>query len=172
MDSRLAYHLAGHVLITAMLPNARLVDQLSMTRGRKNCHKLSWKACSCDEEFDALTVMMGGKAAERLKFNANSDRAVREYERAAEVAAKLSLDVQAESETALTRIKKELGLSKHQKREAEARRVVKNAYERAMLMLRENHLALDRLAQTLRKKKTIPGIEIVVVLHMADLLRE
>ena len=95
-DKRLvAYHEAGHAVVSKMLPNADPVHQISIIpRGMAGGYTLTLpkqdkQFISKSEMMDEITQLMGGRVAEALVLNDISTGASNDIERASQMARKM-----------------------------------------------------------------------------------
>jgi cell division protease FtsH len=180
-----AYHEAGHVLVSKLVPGADPVHKVTIIpRGRALglTHYLP-----IDEKHNyskaylnaILTHLLGGRAAEKLVFDQLTTGAGNDIERATEIARKMVCEWgMSEVLGPLTFGKKEeeifLGreIAKHRdyseqtaiEIDREVRRIVTEAADRAQQMLAENLDKLRRLAEALLEKEILDGEEIDRVL--------
>ncbi len=180
-----AYHEAGHVLVSKLVPGADPVHKVTIIpRGRALglTHYLP-----IDEKHNysrdylqaILTHLLGGRAAERLVFNQLTTGAGNDIERATEIARKMVCEWgMSEHLGPLTFGKKEeeifLGreIAKHRdyseqtaiEIDGEVRKIVLDAAERAEKILSENLEKLTLLAEALLEKEILDGEEIDRVL--------
>jgi cell division protease FtsH len=180
-----AYHEAGHVLVSKLVPGADPVHKVTIIpRGRALglTHYLP-----IDEKHNysktyleaILTHLLGGRAAEKLVFNQLTTGAGNDIERATEIARKMVCEWgMSEVLGPLTFGKKEeeifLGreISKHRdyseqtaiEIDREVRTIVSDAADRAQKILADNVDKLRRLAEVLLEREILDGEEIDRVL--------
>ncbi len=181
-----AYHEAGHVLVSKLVPGADPVHKVTIIpRGRALglTHFLP-----IDEKHNysrdylqaVLTHLLGGRAAESLIFNQLTTGAGNDIERATEIARKMVCEWgMSEKLGPLTFGKKEeeifLGreIAKHRdysektaiEIDNEVRRIVMEAAHRAETILQENSDKLVRLAEALLEREILDGEEIDAILE-------
>jgi cell division protease FtsH len=180
-----AYHEAGHVLVSKLVPGADPVHKVTIIpRGRALglTHYLP-----IDEKHNysmgylksILTHLLGGRAAEKLVFDQFTTGAGNDIERATEIARKMVCEWgMSEVLGPLTFGKKEeeifLGreISKHRdyseqtaiEIDREVRNIVSEASDHALQLLSENLEKLHRLAEVLLEREILDGDEIDRVL--------
>jgi cell division protease FtsH len=178
---RVAYHEAGHAILSKLLPNADPVHKVSviprgMALGVTVAIPEEDKRLLTKEYLeDMITVLMGGRVAEKLVFGNLSTGAANDLERVTEIARKMVTEWgmserlgpatfgKTQREVFLGR---DLGLKTPISEETlriideEIKRIVEWAERRAEEILKENIEKLHRLAQVLLEKETISGEEL------------
>jgi len=178
---RVAYHEAGHAILSKILPNADPVHKVSviprgMALGVTVAIPEEDKRLMTKEYLeDMITVLMGGRVAEKLVFGNLSTGAANDLERVTEIARKMVTEWgmserlgpatfgKTQREVFLGR---DLGLKTPISEETlrlideEIKRIVEWAERRAEEILKENIEKLHRLAQVLLEKETISGEEL------------
>ncbi len=178
---RVAYHEAGHALLSNLLPKADPVHKVSIIpRGMAlgvtvSTPKEDKKLMTREYIEDMITVMMGGRAAEKIIFGNLSTGAANDLERVTEIARKMITEWgmsdkigpaalgKTQTEVFLGR---DLGLKTPISEETlrvideEIRRIVSWAESRAEQILRENVDKLHNLAKALLEKETVSGKEL------------
>jgi len=178
---RVAYHEAGHAILSKLLPNADPVHKVSviprgMALGVTVAIPEEDKRLMTKEYLeDMITVLMGGRVAEKLVFGNLSTGAANDLERVTEIARKMVTEWgmserlgpatfgKTQREVFLGR---DLGLKTPISEETlriideEIKRIVEWAERRAEEILKENIDKLHRLAQVLLEKETISGEEL------------
>jgi cell division protease FtsH len=178
---RVAYHEAGHAILSKLLPNADPVHKVSviprgMALGVTVAIPEEDKRLMTKEYLeDMITVLMGGRVAEKLVFGNLSTGAANDLERVTEIARKMVTEWgmserlgpatfgKTQKEVFLGR---DLGLKTPISEETlriideEIKRIVEWAERRAEEILKENIEKLHRLAQVLLEKETISGEEL------------
>jgi cell division protease FtsH len=176
-----AYHEAGHAILSKLLPNADPVHKVSviprgMALGVTVAIPEEDKRLMTKEYLeDMITVLMGGRVAEKLVFGNLSTGAANDLERVTEIARKMVTEWgmserlgpatfgKTQREVFLGR---DLGLKTPISEETlriideEIKRIVEWAERRAEEILKESIEKLHRLAQVLLEKETISGEEI------------
>lgn len=176
-----AYHEAGHALVAKLTPGTDPLHKVSIIpRGRalgvtQQLPIDDKYTYSKDYLLDALTVLLGGRAAEEIALNHMTTGAGNDLERATELARKMVTEWgMSEKLGPLTFGKKEeqifLGreIARHKDYsektaidiDEETKKIVIDAYNRAKNLLSENKDLLDALAQKLLEKETMDAAEI------------
>ena len=176
-----AYHEAGHALVAKLTPNADPVHKVTIIpRGRalgvtqqlpvdeRHTHTREYL-------LDNLTVLMGGRAAEELVLKTITTGAGNDIDRATELARKMVCEWgMSEVIGPLTFGKKEehpfLGRELAAPRDfseetakaidQEVRRLVREAHQRAMQLLKDNIKTLHALASALLERETLSSEEV------------
>jgi cell division protease FtsH len=180
-----AYHEAGHVLVSKMVPGADPVHKVTIIpRGRAlgltHFLPIDEKHNYSKKYLDAvLTHLLGGRAAELLVFNEQTTGAGNDIERATEIARKMVCEWgMSEKLGPLTFGKKEeeifLGREITQHRDysektaveidEEVRRIVTEAAGRARKILEKHIDKLHALAEVLLEREILDGDEIDQIL--------
>jgi cell division protease FtsH len=181
-----AYHEAGHALVAKLVPGTDPVHKVTIIpRGMAlgltqqvpidDRHTYSREYLVGD-----LAVFFGGRAAEELVLGSITTGAGNDIERATELARKMVCEWgMSEKLGPMTFGKKEeeifLGRDFTQRVDysettavqidAEVRRLLMDAYERAKLLLRRNVAALHRVAEALLERESLDGSEIDQILQ-------
>jgi len=181
-----AYHEAGHGLVAKFSPKSDPIHKITIIpRGKAlgltqqlpvdDRHTLNSEYLA-----SSLNVLMGGRVAEELVLNQRTTGAGNDIERATELARKMVCDWgMSETMGPLTFGKKEeqifLGreIAQHRdyseetakKIDAEVRKMVLEAYERAKKILTDNEDILHGLAQALLEKETLESREVDAIIQ-------
>ena len=121
-----------------------------------------------------MAVMLGGRAAELLVFNEPTTGASNDLERATETARRMVIEFGMSPELGPVRyaaptmmylggavqIREDSGESTAEKIDSEIKRLVTEAQEQAMNILKEHEKVLHEIAETLQKKEVINSDEI------------
>ncbi len=176
-----AYHEAGHALLTNLLPNADPLHKVTIIpRGRalgvtqslpvderKHYTKEYW--------LDHISVLLGGRAAEEIKFNTVTTGAMDDIEKATKIARKMVCDwgmseklgplsVSAEKEHIF--LGKEIAEKRNfseklaEEIDEEIRNLISREYKRTKTLLKQNWKLLEKIAEKLLEKEVLTGDEI------------
>jgi cell division protease FtsH len=179
-----AYHEGGHALVAAMLPDADPVHKVTIIpRGRALGVTMQVpqedKYSHTKEYLEAMiTVMMGGRIAEEKFLGHMTTGAGNDLERATDMARKMVCEWGMSEMGPLTfgRPEGEIFLGRDFGRtqdyseetanqiDAQVRRIVTNAYDKAKKTITENEKAMHRLARTLLEKEVLDGDEVLQIL--------
>jgi cell division protease FtsH len=178
----LAYHEAGHAIVTVVLPNADPIHKVTIVpRGRamgvtQQLPEREKYIYPREYMLDRLAVMMGGRAAENLVFGTATSGAENDLKQATQLARKMVLDwgmSERIGHLALGGRREQVFLGEEiaQRREysettarevdEEIRAILDEAYGRAASTLQEYRDKLDRLADVLLQKEEVPGKEVL-----------
>ena len=181
-----AYHESGHALVAKLVPDADPVHKVTiiprgMALGLTQQVPLDDRhTYSREHLLGQLAVFFGGRAAEELALGSMTTGAGNDIERATELARKMVCEWGMSDKLGpMTFGKKEeeifLGRDFTQKVDyseqtaiqidAEVRRVLLEAYERAKLFLRRNVEVLHKMAETLLERESIDGSDIDEILR-------
>jgi cell division protease FtsH len=177
-----AYHEAGHALVGHATPLCDPIHKVSIvSRGRA----LGWTLALPEEDriihtrselLDQLAMLLGGRAAEQLVFDDPTTGAQNDIEKATQIARSMVMqwgmsDVigpiqmgTADSEPAgAGRDGRELSETVATMVDAEVSRLVQDAQDRALAILRQHRPTLDRLAAELVEHETLIDEELAVI---------
>ncbi|MBM3190391.1 MAG: ATP-dependent zinc metalloprotease FtsH, partial [Chloroflexi bacterium] len=179
---KVAYHEGGHALVAQLLPTTDPVHRVSIIPTSKGALGYTMQMPEEDQYIlglgelrDRMAVMLGGRAAELLVFGEPSTGASNDLERVTEIARRMVTEfgmtealgpVRYANEagygylTARMGLRQEIGPETAGRIDAETRRLVEEAQQRAMDLLRDHRPALDEVARVLQEKETITGEEI------------
>jgi cell division protease FtsH len=176
-----AYHEAGHALVAKLLPGADPVHKVTiiprgMALGLTQQVPIDDRhSVTKDWVVTRLAIMFGGRAAEELILSQLSTGAGDDIERATELARKMVCEWGMSDKLGpMTFGKKEeeifLGRDFTQRVDysestavqidAEVRRIILEAYERAKMLLRRNLAVLHRMAEALLERESLDGSDI------------
>jgi len=185
-----AYHESGHALLAKLLPNADPIHKVTIIpRGRAlgvTAHLPEEDRYTFTKEYieDRITMILGGRAAEKLVFGRVTTGAANDLEQATRLARKMVCEwgmSEVIGPVAFSNRHEEVFLGREivQPREyseetarlidAEVRRIVNEAMERAETLLRENLPALHRLAQALLEREVLDGNDVERILRGEEL---
>jgi cell division protease FtsH len=179
-----AYHEAGHALVGHVAPNGDPIHKVSIvSRGRA----LGWTLALPEEDrilhtrselLDQLAMLLGGRSAERLVFDDPTTGAHNDIERATQIAR--SMVTQWGMSETIGPIQlgapdgdvfvgrdgqgaREYSETLASAVDAEVTRLVQEAQERALDILRRERPTLDRLAAALVERETLDDVELAVI---------
>jgi cell division protease FtsH len=179
-----AYHEGGHALVAAILPDADPVHKVTIIpRGRAlglTMQLPSEDKYSHTKEYleSTITVMMGGRIAEEEFLGHMTTGAGNDIERATDLARKMVCEWGMSELGPLTygRPEQEIFLGRDLGRtqdyseatanqiDAEVKRIVTAAYDRAKRLITDNRKAMHRLARTLLEKEVLEGDEVLQII--------
>ncbi|MBC7318100.1 ATP-dependent metallopeptidase FtsH/Yme1/Tma family protein [Candidatus Bipolaricaulota bacterium] len=174
---RIAYHEAGHALVSKLLPNTDpLLKVTIVPRGMGALgYALQLPAedryvLTKSELMERLTVLLGGRAAEEVVFGDQTTGAAEDLKHATELAKRMVVEYGMSEELGPLSLGKErtnifLGeeivkSDEHSEEltaaiDREIRRLVLDAYARAKDLISRYRAALDRLAEELLRRETL-----------------
>ena len=175
-----AYHEAGHAIITRMLPSQDPVHQISIIpRGRAGGYTMSLPSDdkyyrTKNEMLDEILVLLGGRAAEKIKLDDISTGASNDIERATKIVRQMvskfgmsdtlgPINFGGEhNEVFIGRdFVQNKGLSEKLASEIdeEVRKIIDMSYEKCLSMLSDNSQRLEDVARALMEKEKLSGEE-------------
>jgi cell division protease FtsH len=180
-----AYHEGGHALVARFLPETDAVNKITIVpRGR--AAGITWflpeeRDFKYKDQLESeLAVAFGGRVAEEIVFKRISTGAANDIKQATDLANQMVRSWGMSAELGpLSYAKGEeqvfLGreIAQHrdyseataQKIDEEINRLVKNSYERAKSVLKDNLDILHQLAELLLEKETVMGKELDELIH-------
>ena len=177
-----SYHEVGHALISALQKNSEPVQKITIVP--RTMGALGYVMHVPEEEKylnteaelrDMLVGLVGGRAAEEVVFDTVTTGAANDIERATDIARNMvtrygmskrfGLVGLATVESQYLEGRTALNCSDTTAAEidAEVVEILKESYEKALAMLRENREVMDKLAEFLIEKETITGKEFMEI---------
>ena len=177
----LAYHEAGHAVVSALLEHAEPLHKVTIIP-RENSMGVTLQLPDRDRYLyeqsyllDRLTVMMGGRASERLKMDTTTSGAENDLKEAQKLARKMVLDwgmsgrfqnIAFGGERQSVFLGEDIGQrrdysdSTAHEVDQQVEEILTKAYERARDALQENDDGLEAVTEALVDKEEIPGSEV------------
>ncbi len=183
---RIAYHESGHAIVSKKLKYADPVHKVTIIpHGRalgvtQQLPERDRYLYPKEYILDQITVLLGGRAAEKLIYGSESTGAANDLERATQLARKMVCEWgmsekvgpvvwgKTEEEVFLGR---ELGVKKYYSDDTaklideEIKRIVEEAEQRALNILKDNKDALKIMVEKLLEKEVISGEELEEILN-------
>ena len=177
-----SYHEVGHALISALQKNSEPVQKITIVP--RTMGALGYvmhvpeeeKYLNTEDELrDMLVGLVGGRAAEEIVFDTVTTGAANDIEKATDIARnmvtrygmskKFGLVGLATVESQYLEGRTALNCSDTTAAEidAEVVAILKESYEKALALLRENRDVMDKLAEFLIEKETITGKEFMEI---------
>ena len=182
----LAYHEAGHAIVAAALPKSDPLHKVSVIpRGKAMGITMQLpekEKYLYNKEYllDRMAVIMGGRAAEQLIFNTATSGAQNDLMRVAKLSRKMVVEwgmsekfghlaFGSDDEDVflgrdMTR-QKSYSDSTAREIDQEVQSISREAYERAIDILKENREAFDKLADLLIEKEEVSGEEVLSLMN-------
>ncbi len=182
-----AYHEAGHALVSAILiPNDRVSKVSVVSRGGQNASMTLFlpeeeRHLSTRADLAArLAMLMGGRAAEELVAGEPTSRAEDDLQRAAELARRMVRELGMSDQLGPMSLRPEAGFvdsgeSTQPSQELaaladrEVRRLLLEAKAAAAGVLADHRPALDRLALRLQETESLEGTDLDAILYPVGL---
>ncbi len=177
-----SYHEVGHALISALQKNSEPVQKITIVP--RTMGALGYVMHVPEEEKflnteaelrDMLVSLVGGRAAEEVVFDTVTTGAANDIEKATDIARnmvtrygmskKFGLVGLATVESQYLEGRTALNCSDETaaKIDAEVVEILKESYEKALALLRDNRDVMDKLAEFLIEKETITGKEFMEI---------
>ena len=179
-----SYHEVGHALISALQKNSEPVQKITIVP--RTMGALGYVMYVPEEETylkskkeleDMLVSTLGGRAAEEIVFDSVTTGASNDIEKATSIARAMVTQygmserfglmglAKVENQYLSGRAVLDCGDNTATEIDNEVMRILKNSYEEALRILRENREVMDKLAEFLIEKETITGKEFMKILR-------
>ncbi len=173
-----AYHESGHALVAALTPHGDPVSKISIIPRSRGALGYTMQLptedrylLTMDELLDKITLMLGGRAAEKLIFGTLSTGASDDIMRASELARRMVTEYGMSEKLGSVRYAgqqmqylggsvqddSQISPDTRQMIDGEVQRIVTEQYERASALLLDHRLALETLTQQLLRQETVDG---------------
>ena len=181
----IAFHEAGHALLSHILPNTDPIHKISIiSRGRSLGYVITLpeedKYLKTKKELlDNITQLLGGRVSEEMTFDDITSGAQNDIDRASKIVRKMVTELGMSSKLGPIMYRldeeevflgKEIMSRPHYSEEVaseidrEVRNIIQESYEKAKRILTENKDALIMLATTLMEKETLSREQVVKML--------
>ena len=184
---KVAYHEGGHALVAELLPTSDQVHKVSIIPTSKGALGYTMQMPEEDEYLigetelkERLCVMLGGRAAEILIFNEATTGASNDLERATELARRMVTEFGMTEALGPVRYATNEGLGNFlgvprgmqeispdtvERIDREIKRLVEEAQQRAMELLRDHERELHLIADILQEQEVISGERVHEIAH-------
>lgn len=173
-----AYHESGHALIAALMPHGDPVSKISIIPRSRGALGYTMQMptedrylLTMDELLDKITMMLGGRAAEKLIFGTLSTGASDDIMRASELARRMVTEYGMSEKLGSVRYASQqlqylggavqddsqISPDTRQVIDGEVQRIVTEQYARAYGCLQAHRAALERLTAQLLQQETVDG---------------
>ena len=170
----LAYHEAGHALMSHLMGEAMPVQKVTIVaRGQALGYTLNLPVedrylHTKEELVDVMKIVLAGRAAEQVVFGRVTNGAANDLEKVTELARSMVFEF-GMSEAVVTRTMRadNYALSEETKRlrDSEQARLTDDAYGEAIRLVEKHRGALDRIANALLETETLDAHELEALLH-------
>jgi cell division protease FtsH len=169
----LAYHEAGHALMSHLMGDAMPVQKVTIVaRGQALGYTLNLPAedrylHTKEELTDMMTVFLAGRAAEQVVFGRVTNGAANDLEKATALARSMVFEYgMSDIVSSRTMRADNYALSEETKRlrDHEQARLTDEAYQEAVRLLTKHRRSLDRLSTALLEKETLVRAEVLALL--------
>jgi len=188
-----AYHESGHALVAELVPHGQPVTKISIVPHSRGALGYTMQTPTEDryllttgELQDRIAVMLGGRAAELVEFQAISTGASDDIERATDLARRMVTEFGMSDKLGSVRYAGQqlqyLGSSVEDTSQVspatrdlidkEVQGIVTEQYKRAQEILKTHHFALDALAKQLLEHETVDANTIQDVLTKVETPKE
>ena len=169
----LAYHEAGHALMSHLMGDAMPVQKVTIVaRGQALGYTLNLPAedrylHTKEELTDMMTIFLAGRAAEQVVFGRVTNGAANDLEKATGLARAMVFEYGMSGIVSSRTMRADnYALSEETKRlrDHEQARLTDEAYDEAVRLLTKYRRSLDRLSQALLEKETLVREEVLALL--------
>lgn len=179
-----AYHEVGHALVTALQKDAEPVQKITIvprTMGSlgyvMQVPEEEKYLMSKDELLTRITTLFGGRAAESIVFKSVTTGASNDIEKATSLARSMVTQYGMSDKFGLMGLESienqyldgrpvmHCGEATASQIDQEVMQILKECYEKAVVLLSENREILDKIAEYLVEKETITGKEFMKIYH-------
>lgn len=168
-----AYHESGHAVVSYAMPQADPVHRISIVgRGMSLGHTLIPPKFDRVHQtktrlLEQIATMLGGRVAEDIIFKDITTGASDDIEKATEVARTMVVDygmsnlgpINYHMEGSVYSEDAPVSQAMQTEIDKEIKRILEEAYKRAVLAIKENRKKLEEVAKTLLEKETLEGEE-------------
>ncbi len=186
-----AYHESGHALIAALTPHGDPVSKISIIPRSRGALGYTMQLptedrylLTMDELLDKITLMLGGRAAEKLIFGTLSTGASDDIMRASELARRMVTEYGMSEKLGSVRYAgqqmqylggsvqddSQISPDTRQAIDGEVQRIVTEQYNLAFSCLQEHQTALESLTAQLLQQETVDGSAVKQALDREALL--
>lgn len=175
----IAYHEAGHAVVSYHLPHIDLVSRISIvSRGiAMGFTLIPPKQDRLTETkshlLETISTLLGGRAAEELIFKELTAGAASDIDKSTQIARRMVVDfgmsdlgpvylgpqIEATEWGRSWMQPSEISPDMRAKVDKEIKKIVDNSYQKALEILRKNKEQLEKIAEKLKEKETIEGDE-------------
>lgn len=184
-----AYHESGHALIAALMPHGDPVSKISIIPRSRGALGYTMQMptedrylLTMDELLDKITVMLGGRAAEKVIFDTLSTGASDDIMRASELARRMVTEYGMSEKLGSVRYAgqqlqylggavqddSQISPDTRQVIDGEVQRIVTEQYARAYGCLQAHRAALESLTAQLLQQETVDGSAVKQALATAE----
>ncbi len=186
-----AYHEVGHALATAMQKNTQPVQKITIVPRTMGALGYTMQVpeeehylMSRDEIIDQITVYMAGRAAEEIVFGIKTTGAANDIEQATAMARSMIAQYGMSDEFGMTALEsvqhkyldgRNVSNCSEETKTAldrEIVKVVKECYDKACAILKDNREKLNEISEFLIERETITGQEFMDILNRKPVLEE
>ena len=180
----IAYHEIGHALVAARLKNASPVHKITIIPRTSGALGYTMQIeegervlMSREEMLSQLTILTGGRAAEEVVFDSITSGASNDIEKATQTARAMITRYGMSEQFGMVALETVnnpyLGADTSlmcspdtsARVDAEVQRMISDAHDKAVAILENDRMLMDRLAQYLLEKETITGAEFMEILE-------
>jgi len=176
-----AYHEAGHALVAELVPHGDPVSKITIVPHSRGALGYTMQTptedrylLGMDELLDRIATMMGGRAAECVKFGTITTGASDDIQRATELARRMVTEFGMSEKLGSVRYagqqlqylggsvedNSQISPETRQLIDTEVQRIVTEQYDRAQTLLSNHHAAHETLAKQLLKQETVTGKDV------------
>lgn len=173
-----AYHEVGHALVAALQKNTLPIQRITIVPRTSGALGYVWQVPEEEKQLESkvelleeIVICLAGRAAEELKFDSVTTGASNDIEKATGIARTMVTMYGMSDKFGMVQLEGITGEYLDRRRvlncssetetlvDAEVKNMIKDAYEKALSLLKQNMTTLDAIAQVLIDKENLSGQE-------------
>lgn len=173
-----AYHEVGHALVAALQKNTLPIQRITIVPRTSGALGYVWQVPEEEKQLESkvelqeeIIICLAGRAAEELKFDSVTTGASNDIEKATNIARTMITMYGMSDKFGMVQLEGITGEYLDRRRvlncssetetlvDAEVKNMIKEAYEKALMLLKNNMETLEAIAQVLIEKENLTGQE-------------
>ena len=173
-----AYHEVGHALVAALQKNTLPIQRITIVPRTSGALGYVWQVPEEEKQLESkvelleeIVICLAGRAAEELKFDSVTTGASNDIEKATSIARTMVTMYGMSDKFGMVKLEGVTGEYLDRRRvlncssetetlvDAEVKNMIKESYEKALSLLKDNVSTLDAIAEVLIEKENLSGQE-------------
>ncbi|MBR3599314.1 MAG: ATP-dependent zinc metalloprotease FtsH [Lachnospiraceae bacterium] len=173
-----AYHEVGHALVAALQKNTLPIQRITIVPRTSGALGYVWQVPEEEKQLESkvelleeIVICLAGRAAEELKFDSVTTGASNDIEKATSIARTMVTMYGMSDKFGMVQLEGVTGEYLDRRRvlncssetetlvDAEVKNMIKESYEKALFLLKDNVSTLDAIAEVLIEKENLSGQE-------------
>ena len=173
-----AYHEVGHALVSALQKNTLPIQRITIVPRTSGALGYVWQVPEEEKQLESkkelqeeIVICLAGRAAEELKFDSVTTGASNDIEKATNIARTMITMYGMSDKFGMVQLESVTGEYLDRRRvlncsaetetlvDAEVKNMIKESYEKALNLLKDNMETLDAIAKVLFEKENLSGKE-------------